>query len=177
MTKIYTYVLTVDNGSAPCVPNGLLTLAICKPRIRKSAEPGDLIVGFSGALIANPRTGQGYPKHAVIYAAVVHRKLSWEQYATGGFQDRMDCIYTYSAAAEKFARKVDVVVHTEYDNKETGSDKQKESRSIHGDAYTETDTDGISMRVCRGFRYFGENAIPLSSLGTMGNSWSGSKWC
>jgi hypothetical protein len=31
--RIYFYKLTADNGGAPCVEDGLLSLAICKPAI------------------------------------------------------------------------------------------------------------------------------------------------
>ena len=102
-------------------------------------------------MISNLKTGQGYPKHAVIYAAVVHRKLPWEQYAGGGFDDRMDCIYTYSAADERFSRKVDALVHNP-------SDEEK------AQAHKDTDTDDNFVLLCRDFRYFGENALPLSTL-------------
>lgn len=46
--RIYFYKLVADNGGAPCVENGLLSLAICKPMIRKTAKEGDLILGFAG---------------------------------------------------------------------------------------------------------------------------------
>lgn len=38
--------MTVDNNGAPCVIKGKLTLAICKPIIRKYCQAGDLIFGF-----------------------------------------------------------------------------------------------------------------------------------
>jgi len=38
MPKIYFYKLTCDDGGAPCVQDGLLSLAICKPMIRSTAE-------------------------------------------------------------------------------------------------------------------------------------------
>ncbi len=47
MSRIYFYKLTADNGGAPCVEDGLLSLAICKPMIRSTAEPEDLIFGFA----------------------------------------------------------------------------------------------------------------------------------
>ena len=45
---IYIYKMVADNGGAPCVAAGLLSLAICKPMIRKSAAKGSLIFGFGG---------------------------------------------------------------------------------------------------------------------------------
>jgi hypothetical protein len=47
-TRLYVYKLTTDNGGAPCVYKGLLSLAICKPSIRRTAREGDWIFGFGG---------------------------------------------------------------------------------------------------------------------------------
>jgi hypothetical protein len=44
---VFFYKLTHDSGAAPCVQRGLLSLAICKPLIRTSAQEGDLIFGFA----------------------------------------------------------------------------------------------------------------------------------
>ena len=42
----YRYILADDDGWAPCVDDGLVTLATCKPRIRKGAQEGDWVAGF-----------------------------------------------------------------------------------------------------------------------------------
>ncbi|MDR3510338.1 MAG: hypothetical protein P4L73_01775 [Caulobacteraceae bacterium] len=42
----YRYVLAYDDGWAPCIDGGLVTLATCKPRIRRGAEVGDWVAGF-----------------------------------------------------------------------------------------------------------------------------------
>lgn len=47
MGTLYFYKLTVDDGGAPCVHNGLMSLAICKPMIRTNAERGSIIFGFA----------------------------------------------------------------------------------------------------------------------------------
>lgn len=46
MTRIYRYILTHDSGVAPCPADGLITLATCKPVIRRTAKPGDWVLGF-----------------------------------------------------------------------------------------------------------------------------------
>ena len=46
MTRILRYILQHDSGMAPCIDNGLVSLATCKPQIRASAKPGDWVVGF-----------------------------------------------------------------------------------------------------------------------------------
>lgn len=44
--KLFRYILLHDAGMAPCSDDGLLTLAVCKPRIRSAAKVGDWIAGF-----------------------------------------------------------------------------------------------------------------------------------
>ena len=65
--------MTVDDGGAPNFDPPMATLAICKPHIRRGAQSGDLVLGFTGrALGDNP--------HAVLWAGVVKEKLSFEDY-------------------------------------------------------------------------------------------------
>ena len=45
--KIYSYIVNHDTGFAPNPFYGYCTLANCKPKIRKTAEIGDLIFGLS----------------------------------------------------------------------------------------------------------------------------------
>ena len=40
--NIYVYKIVADIGGAPCVKNNLLSLAICKPKIRKTAGKGSI---------------------------------------------------------------------------------------------------------------------------------------
>jgi hypothetical protein len=88
--KIYLYKMTADTGGAPCVANGLLSLAICKPKIRQRASKGDLIFGFAAKSMARD--------NRLIYAARVTKKLSGgTYYKTKRFAGRSDCIYDWRA--------------------------------------------------------------------------------
>ncbi|KPQ24580.1 MAG: hypothetical protein HLUCCA13_08675 [Halomonas sp. HL-48] len=49
MNRIYSYVVQHDHGFAPNPFMGICTLANCKPKIRKFAEVGDLIIGTGSA--------------------------------------------------------------------------------------------------------------------------------
>ena len=140
------YVVAVDNGGAPCAPDGTLTLGICKPAIRRKAKAGDRIVGISGRGEKRAETADGskYPITAVIYAAIVEKVLSCEEYtALPRYEDRMDCLYNYSPAEDKFYRKEEAVLHTEAD-----MDKDLPAPVV----------------LCRDFRYFGRDAVPLSGI-------------
>jgi len=86
MERIYFYKLTSDNGGAPCVQGGLLSLAICKPMIRSTVQPGDLVFGFAAkSLDSNNR---------LIYIALVTAKIRNGSYYTAPkFAGRGDRIY------------------------------------------------------------------------------------
>jgi hypothetical protein len=92
--------MTSDRGGAPCAipPEAgeppLLTLAICKPAIRRTAQPGDRILGITSHALAR---SDGYPLGAVIYAAVVAEGIDARDYfrLAGPFQARPDCIYEF----------------------------------------------------------------------------------
>lgn len=42
--RVHTYVIAVDSGGAPNYDAPAVTLAVCKPRIRKKARIGDLVL-------------------------------------------------------------------------------------------------------------------------------------
>jgi putative DNA base modification enzyme with NMAD domain len=46
--QVWTYVISSDDGSAPNYEPPFVTLSICKPRIRRKARPGQMILAFNG---------------------------------------------------------------------------------------------------------------------------------
>ena len=83
---IYSYLLVTDNGSAPCIQQNILSLAICKPRIRKVANIGDYIIAFASKSMKISQ------KPKIIYIAKISNKLKLNKYYTE-FKNRKDCIY------------------------------------------------------------------------------------
>ena len=65
---VFSYIVTHDTGFAPNPFHGWLTLACCKPSIRRTAQVGDWVVGLS-------RRGE-----RVIFAANVSEKLAFDDY-------------------------------------------------------------------------------------------------
>lgn len=88
--NFYLYKMTVGGGGAPCVQNGLLTLAICKPAIRRVAPEGSVIIGFAG----NGIRSEGYDNNSIVYAAVVSRRLIRGAYCSKA--DRGRCRHHFS---------------------------------------------------------------------------------
>jgi len=90
MERIYFYKLTADSGGAPCVERGLLSLAICKPIIRKKANEGDLIFGFAASSL--------HLDNRLIYIARVTKVARNGEYFTSRkYARRGDCIYALDA--------------------------------------------------------------------------------
>jgi hypothetical protein len=73
MIRVHTYVIAVDAGSAPNYDKPFVTLAICKPRIRRKAHVGDVVLSFAGRRV-------GPEPHAVCWAGVVRELLTHGEY-------------------------------------------------------------------------------------------------
>lgn len=71
--RVFTYVIQFDAGAAPNYCEPATTLAICKPRIRRSAQVGDAVLAFQGSFL-------GPEPHAVCWAGLITEKLIFEDY-------------------------------------------------------------------------------------------------
>ena len=71
---VWTYVITYDEGGAPNFEPPATTLTVCKPRIRRAARPGDLVLAFNGA-----RLNRAEP-HSVRWAGVVSEVIPMQDY-------------------------------------------------------------------------------------------------
>lgn len=75
MARLFSYVVQTDYGSAPNPFWGVCTLVICKPKIRRSAEVGDWIVGTGPK-----RSSQGDLRGMMTYAMRVTEKMPLFEY-------------------------------------------------------------------------------------------------
>lgn len=126
---IYVYRMTADNGGAPCVYRRLLSLAICKPMIRRTAEVGSLVFGFGGK-----RLGE-----RLIYVARITEKPEvGAYYREARFHPRPDCIYRDQGGHP--VRISDARYHADSD--QSGHD-------------VGADFDRAHVLLSRDFRYFG----------------------
>lgn len=72
--RVHTYVIATDAGSAPNYDPPAVTLAVCKPRIRKKAKVGDIVLAFAGSAV-NPTSS-----HSVVWAGIVSEVLTIAEY-------------------------------------------------------------------------------------------------
>jgi len=90
--RYYVYKLTVDCGAAPCVHVGVLSVAICKPMIRSSAQVGDFLVGFAANSL--------HKDNRLIYVAKVTKKLTDGVYFRDSeYRNRPDCSFEWNGRA------------------------------------------------------------------------------
>ena len=91
--KTFSYVLEKDYGMAPCVHDGLLSLALCKVGIRQAIDKkkgvGDVLVGLW-------KSQQGQSQY-IRYIAIVALIITLEQYYAPNsiYRKRPDCIYAW----------------------------------------------------------------------------------
>ena len=148
MPFLFTYTIPIDDGAAPNPFNGMCTLAICKPGIRRAAKQHDWIAG-----LGSKNAPSGNLSGHLVHAMKVDEVLSLEDYdrlapkrwphripdiESMALQDRLgDCIYDFSS----------------------GLPDQREG--VHDEGNKETDLGGKNVLISRDFYYFGSNAIPL----------------
>jgi hypothetical protein len=90
--RFYVYKCVIDDGGAPCVDKGLLSLTICKPYIRSTADKGDWIFAFGSR-----GNKKGYKNRLVYIAKVTKPRIVAGQYfRSGRFTKRKDCIYRWN---------------------------------------------------------------------------------
>lgn len=136
MTRFYFYKLTADNNGAPCLDkNGrLLSLAICKPTIRSTAKPGDLIFGFAAKSL--------HADNPLLYIAhITAKECNGDYYTKAEFSQRGDCIY--ERCGDRFVWRKGALHHGHDD-------------LIH-DIGTYPDYKKTNVLLSDDFRYFGKS--------------------
>lgn len=116
--RLYSYVLKFDRCFAPHVDKGgrYLTLATCKPDIRKEAQVGDWILGVGGKILSN-NSGRDVVDRA-IYLAEVTGFTDYDQYYDDHrFTGRDDNIYFYDDVKRKWQQAENARDHNNRDDR------------------------------------------------------------
>ena len=151
MASLYSYIVRIDDGAAPNPFNGMCSLAICKPAIRRTAKVGDWIVGL-GAIA--PPSGTDL-SNKIVYAMRVDEIVSLQVYDAlsrqrwpyripdtqhPDYSRRLgDCIYDYSI--------------------DNGGPALRPC--VHNEDNTNTDLGGENVLLSWNYYYFGREAIDL----------------
>jgi hypothetical protein len=148
MSLLFTYTVRTDAGSAPNPFNGMCSLAICKPHIRREAERGDWVAG-----LGSKNAPSGDLSGHLVYAMKVDEVISLQDYdrlapkrwphripniKSMALQDRLgDCLYDFSS----------------------GSPVQRPG--VHDSGNTSEDLGGKNVLISGDFYYFGSRARRL----------------
>lgn len=146
---LYSYTIPYDDGAAPNPFWGKLTLAICKPVIRRTADIDDWVVATG-----SKNAEMGDLQFKIVYVMKVTNKMSLQEYDdyckknlpnkipdTQNNDTRLhigDCIYDF-----------------------TSEPNGKLRPSVHGFGNRETDLGGENVLLSSHFYYFGNKPIDL----------------
>ena len=135
---LFSYVIAIDSGFAPNPFGGFLTLACCKPRIRRVAKRGDYIMGTGS------RRTVGNTK--LVYAAEVSDVVTLEEYGMlpkYQFKQPSDSGPWWKPLGDNIYEKVG------------GKLIQRENAS-HSYTDKARDLSGKNVLICKTFWYFGD---------------------
>ncbi len=160
MPNVYMYVVARDFGFAPNPFHGVCTLATCKPKIRKTAQVSDWIIGMGGAQLK--AVGR------CIYAMQVTDTLTFDAYWD-------DPVYACKRPVRNGSRKTimgDNIYHrptgttvwVQEDSHHSQIDGSPDSSNIRND------TQANRVLISRNFYYFGNAAstVPRDILSQLG---------
>lgn len=154
MSRHIGYKLTHDSGFAPNPFHGYLTLATCKPAVRRSRQVGDWVAGFvsKDLLTRSRRDGIDLPFQGLIYLACVAEVLPLHVY----FEDTR-----FQAKQPKFGRGtlIDRCGDNIYYRAPQGQGYLQVQNEHHGSGETDHDTGGRNALIAVEFYYFGRNAF------------------
>ena len=142
-----------DRGGAPCAPEPrgsgtpLLSLALCKPAIRRTAQPGDRILGLTSRSLVRR---DGYPEAAVIYCAAVSELVDARTYYAdkSRFRGRPDCVYAFVPETGELLHTGKTALH---------ATPESQTRDLGRFPFYRNGR----VLLCEEFRYFGAGAIPI----------------
>jgi hypothetical protein len=146
--NLYSYCILQDNGSAPNPFWGTCTLAICKPKIRKSAEVGDWLAGTGSSK-------NGF-QNQLVYAMKVTKKMTFEDY------DKYCRAELPEKIPLKFSKDMRMRKGDCLFDYSTGIVKMRDWGAHQLDDMTK-DLSGAFVLLSNHFYYFGSQPVPIPS--------------
>lgn len=149
--RLFSYKQTHDTGFAPNPFHGVLTLATCKPMIRKHKQVGDWIAGFTSSALT--KGGVPVGRERLIYLMRVGEVLPLERY----FADPRFFAKRASHPGESNATCVQGVGDNIYERR--GGEWIQHPNRSHQLRHLPRDTGGRNALIAGEFFYFGSDAL------------------
>lgn len=145
--RLFSYKMANDTGFAPNPFHGFLTLANCKPQIRKSKKVGDWIAGFTSKALNRDMVGD----ERLIYLMKVTSKIDYLEYWNNPF----------------YSKKIPISSGRDLENiagdniyTPIGSNRFEQIKNWnHKPKDIERDLSGANILISDTFYYFGISAI------------------
>lgn len=162
MSETFGYKLKYDTGFAPNPFHGVLTLATCKPAVRRCRKVGDWVAGFASQDLVNRtrrESGVEIPYRGLVYLMQVGEKLRLEHY----FEDaRYQVKKPDMQSLHPMLRRGDNIYRMSPDGNLALQDNE-----YHGKSEVKADVGGVNALVASTFYYFGRKAwVPAGGWAT-----------
>jgi len=149
LTNLFSYIVNHDRGFAPNPFFGICTLACCKPKIRATAQVGDIVVG-----LAPKRLG-----HRLVYVMRVTEVVSFDEYWMDSRFKKKKPACRSRNSVRKYGDNIYRALQkgcflqlpSEHSNDDGTEDLEKKQR----------DLSGRNVLVSNEFVYYGAEAIAL----------------
>lgn len=155
---LYCYKMTWDTESAPNPHHGVLTLAICKPTIRRCSQVGDWISGWTAKVVHGKNNRiYSFDNPKLIYLARVQKKLTFAEYWLQ-YQEK----YPHEIKGMKSYDSGDYIYKPLVANPNNYNDYEQVDNNNHTKEDIIHDLSGKYVLVCEEFYYYGvEDAIDI----------------
>lgn len=152
---LYCYKMTHDSGFAPNPDHGVLTLATCKPTIRRCAEKGCWISGWTANKVKGKKDIFTFAdvNQKLIYLAKVTDKISIAEYWDKYPQKRPSLTNWVNDFGDNIYEPIG----------DGGNYIQHNNGGGHNDKNRNHDLSGKFVLICEEFYYYGvENALRIN---------------
>lgn len=153
MVKAIGYLMTNDTGFAPNPFHGHLTLATCKPSVRRARKVGEWVAGFASKELVKRslKSGLHIPFTGLVYLMRVCEVMPLDEY----FRDpRFEAKRPTSNLGNRAERCGDNIY---YRGKDGGYRQLR--NDFHGQKAVEHDTGGRNALIASEFYYLGQNCL------------------
>ena len=146
---IYSYTIPYDDGAAPNPYWGTLTLAICKPVIRRTAEIGDWIVATG-----SKNSPIGDIQNSIVYVMEISNKMTMQEYDIHCRKELPNKIPNIESD-DKRLHVGDCIY--DFSSDQSGTLRS----SVHDLGNKDTDLGGKNVLLSNHFYYFGDHPLFL----------------
>lgn len=149
--RLFCYKMKDDTGFAPNPFHGFLTLANCKPLIRKCKVEGDWIAGFTSKALNGDKVGE----ERLIYLMKVTKKITYVEYWNNSdYECKKPCL-----DASDFEERAGDNIYKPNAKHSFGYEQIINKNHIESDK--EHDLPGKYVLVSDQFYYFGNNPLEI----------------